>query len=68
MVTLPGATAGAIVICRFEVAVFTVGVLESVTLNATVTAPADPCAGVPVIAPVELLIARPLGKPVALNL
>ena len=65
MLTLLGATA-AIVICRFEVAVCTVGVVESVTLNATVTAPAD--AGVPVIAPVEPLIVRPLGKPVALNL
>ena len=41
---------------------------ESVTVNFTDAVPAEPAAGVPVIAPVEPLIARPAGNPVALNL
>ena len=63
-----GATAAAIVICRFAVAVWTVGEVESVTLIATVVVPTELCAGVPVIAPVELLIDNPLGRPLALYL
>jgi hypothetical protein len=64
-----GATAAAaITICRFDVAVWAVGEVESVTLIVTVVVPTEPCAGVPVIAPVELLIDNPLGRPLALSL
>lgn len=40
-----------------------VGLVESVTV--TVTMPDHAAAGVPVIAPVEAFIVRPVGKPVA---
>ena len=40
---------------------------ESVTVMATDEVPAALCAGVPVIAPVVVLIESPLGRPVALN-
>jgi len=43
-----------------------VGLVESWTVTATEAVPAEPCAGVPVIAPVELLIDSPLGRPLAL--
>ena len=43
------------------------GRLESVTVITTDAVPAALCAGVPVIAPVVLLIESPLGRPVALN-
>jgi hypothetical protein len=45
------------------VAVFAVGVVESFTVTATEAVPV--VVGVPLIAPVELLTARPLGNPVA---
>jgi hypothetical protein len=38
---------------------------ESVTVIATDAVPTELCAGVPEIAPVELLIDKPLGKPLA---
>jgi hypothetical protein len=43
------------------------GVVESVTLIAADAVPMELCAGMPVIAPVEALIARPLGRLLALN-
>jgi hypothetical protein len=47
------------------VAVCGIYLLESLTVIATVAVPTELCAGVPVIAPVALLIASPLGKPLA---
>jgi hypothetical protein len=47
-----------------DVADCAVGLVESVTLIATVDVPA--AVGVPVIAPVELPIDKPLGSPLAL--
>jgi hypothetical protein len=44
-----------------------VGCVESVTVITTDAVPTEFCAGVPVIAPVELLIDKPLGRPLALN-
>jgi hypothetical protein len=58
----------AIVICRLDVAVCAVDVVESVTVIAAEAVPTELCAGVPEIAPVELLIDKPLGRPLALNL
>jgi len=43
-----------------------VGWVESRTVTATEAVPTEPCAGVPVIAPVELPIDMPLGRPLAL--
>src|SRR5580700_110839 len=43
------------------------GADASVTVNLTCVVPAALCAGVPVIAPVDALIDRPLGSPLALN-
>lgn len=57
--------AAAIAICRFDVTDCAVGLVESVTLIATVAVPA--AVGVPVIAPVELPIDNPLGRPLALK-
>jgi hypothetical protein len=51
---------------RFAVADCAVGFPASVTVTFTEWLPAALSAGVPVIAPVELLIERSLGKPVAL--
>ncbi len=42
-----------------------VGVVESVTAIATDAAPTEPCAGLPEITPVDLLIDNPLGRPLA---
>jgi hypothetical protein len=42
-----------------------VGCVESVTVIATGAVPTAVAAGVPVIAPVELLIDKPVGSPVA---
>ena len=61
-----GAVAAAIEICRFEVADCGEFLVESFTLIATVSSPAS--VGVPVIAPVELLIDNPPGRPLALYL
>jgi hypothetical protein len=54
---------------RLRVAVVdcAVGCVESVTVITTDAVPTELCAGVPVIAPVELPIDKPLGRPVALN-
>jgi hypothetical protein len=68
MDSVVGTTEAAIVIGRLDVAFWAVGVVESVTVIATDAVPPDLCAGVPVIAPVELLIDKPLGKPLALYL
>lgn len=62
--SLLGPVAAAIAICRLDVADCAVGLVESVTLIATVDVPA--AVGVPVIAPVELPIDKPLGSPLAL--
>jgi hypothetical protein len=51
------------VMLREALAVFAVGVVESFTAIATESVPL--AVGVPVIAPVELLMARPPGNPVA---
>jgi hypothetical protein len=68
MDSVVGTTEAAIVIGRLDVAFWAVGVVESVTVIATDAVPTELCAGVPVIAPVELLIDKPLGKPLALYL
>ena len=60
------ATEPAIAICRLVVADCSVGLVESVTAIVTDTVPA--AAGAPEIAPVELLIVKPLGRPLALYL
>lgn len=60
-----GATEAAIAIRRVDVADFGVGWVESFTVKDTDTVPTELCAGVPVIAPVELLIDSPLGRPLA---
>ena len=41
---------------------------ESVTVKLTLVVPTEPCAGVPVIAPVDALMDSPLGNPLALYL
>jgi hypothetical protein len=58
------ADAALIVILKFDVAVSIVGWVESVTVTDTVAVPT--VVVVPVIAPVELLIDSPLGRPLAL--
>jgi hypothetical protein len=50
---------------KLDVAVCNVGVVESVTVTETVAVPT--AVVVPVIAPVELLIDNPLGRPLAVN-
>ena len=57
-----GTTAAAIVMLRFAVTDCEVGCVESLTSTETVRIPIALCAGVPVITPVELPIAKPLGK------
>jgi hypothetical protein len=54
------------VMLRLTAAVCGIGDVESVTVTATVTVPAELGAGVPVMAPVELLIESPLGRLLAL--
>ena len=49
---------------RFVDAVFIDGCVESITVTATVAVPTEDV--VPLIAPVELLIDKPLGNPLAL--
>ncbi len=64
----PQATAGpAALIVRlgFDVADCAVGLVESFTVTATVLVPTELLAGTPVMAPVALLIANPLGRLVA---
>jgi hypothetical protein len=51
---------------RVEAADWGEGCVESVTLIVTEAVPIELCAGVPVIAPVELLMVNPLGKLAAL--
>ena len=51
---------------RVALADWGVGWVESVTVIATEAVPTEVAAGVPVIGPVELPIARPLGRPDAL--
>lgn len=51
---------------RFAVAVCDAGMVESVTVIVAEAVPTELCAGVPVIAPVELLIDNPPGRPLAL--
>jgi hypothetical protein len=58
------AIAALIVIPRLAVAVCAVGLVESITVTDTESVTAAD--GVPVIAPVELLIDNPLGRPLAL--
>jgi hypothetical protein len=54
------------VMLRLAVADCGVGWVESVTVIFTEPVPTAPCAGVPVIEPVELFIERLLGRPMAL--
>jgi hypothetical protein len=61
--TIDAGTAGEMVSGRLLVVVAFVGVVESVTVTATVLVPA--AVGVPVIAPVVAPIVRPAGSPVA---
>jgi hypothetical protein len=65
-VVVTASGAGLIVMLRFDVADCGEGVVESVTLIAADALPMELCAGVPVIAPVEALIASPLGRLFAL--
>ena len=65
MDSLGGAEEAAIVTRRLEVADFGVGLVESFTVIDTDAVPTELCTGVPVIAPVALLIDSPLGKPLA---
>jgi hypothetical protein len=58
--------AGLIVMLKLDVADCDEGVVESITLIAAAAVPMELCAGVPVIAPVEPLIASPLGRLLAL--
>ena len=58
--------AGMILMLRFAVAVCDAGMVESVTVIVAEAVPTELCAGVPVIAPVELLIDNPPGRPLAL--
>jgi hypothetical protein len=51
---------------RLDVADCGEGAVESVTLIAADAVPMELCAGIPVIAPVEPLIASPLGRLLAL--
>ena len=51
---------------RCAVAVCAAGIVESVTVMVAEAVPTELCAGVPVIAPVALLIASPPGRPLAL--
>jgi len=60
-----GVVAAFTVRLRLAFADCAVGLVESVTVTATSAVPAELAAGVPVIAPVELLIDKPLGNPVA---
>jgi hypothetical protein len=53
---------------RLVVADCGVGLPESVTVTFTDDVPTEFCAGVPVMAPDELLMTRPVGRPVALYL
>jgi hypothetical protein len=57
---------GVTVMLRLDVADCGVGIVESVTVTATAAVPTELDGGVPVIAPVELLIASPLGRLLAL--
>ena len=59
------ADAALIVMLKLAVAVCIVGCVESVTVTDTVAVPT--VVVVPVIAPVELLIDNPLGRPFALK-
>jgi len=59
------AVAVLIVMLKLDVAVCAVGVVESVTVTDTVAV--STVVVEPVIAPVELLIVNPLGRPLALN-
>ena len=58
--------AGPILMLRLEAADCGEGVVESVTLMVTEAVPMELCAGVPVIAPVALLMDKPLGRLAAL--
>jgi hypothetical protein len=57
---------GRMVMLRCAVAVCAAGIVESVTVMVAEAVPTELCAGVPVIAPVALLIASPPGRPLAL--
>jgi hypothetical protein len=65
-VVVTASGAGLIVMLRLDVADCGEGAVESVTLIAADAVPMELCAGIPVIAPVEPLIASPLGKLLAL--
>jgi hypothetical protein len=54
--------AGLILRLRLEAADCAEGWVESVTLMVTDAVPTELCAGVPVIAPVALLMDKPLGR------
>jgi hypothetical protein len=58
--------AGLILRLRFEAADCGDGCVESVTFMVTDAVPTELCAGVPVIAPVALLMDKPLGRLAAL--
>ena len=66
IVSMLGA-AGLMVMLKLALAVCGVGFAASFTVIVACAVPAADCAGVPVMAPVELLIDNPLGRPVALN-
>jgi hypothetical protein len=66
MTSLGGAAAAATTMLSVAVADCAVGAAESFTVTAIESVPTELAAGVPLIAPVVLLIDRPLGSPMAL--
>ena len=61
-VVVTASVAGPILRLRWETADCAEGWVESVTLMVTDAVPTELCAGVPVIAPVALLMDKPLGR------
>ena len=65
-VVVTARVAGLILRLKLEAADCGDGCVESVTFMVTDAVPAELCAGVPVIAPVALLMDKPLGRLAAL--
>ena len=65
-VVVTASVAGLILRLKLEAADCGEGCVESVTLMVTDAVPTELCAGVPVIAPVALLMDKPLGRLAAL--
>jgi hypothetical protein len=65
-VVVTASLAGLILMLRLDAADCGEGVVESVTFIVTEAVPMELCTGVPVIAPVALLMDKPLGRLAAL--